>query len=62
MNYLLEFDDVIDIGHVQPLEVWNDVLDESSFLIAFGCKGEFQRLDDFFRNGDVDYKGSVIWG
>ena len=41
MNYLLEFVDVIDIGHVQPLEVQNDVLDESGFLIAFRCKGEF---------------------
>ena len=62
MNYLLEFDDVINIGHVQPLEVRNDVLDESGFLIAFGCKGEFRCLDDFFRNGDVDYKRSVIQG
>ena len=60
MNYLLKFDDVIDIGHVQLLEVRNDVLDESGFLIAFGCKGEFQCLDDFFRNGDVNYKGSMI--
>ena len=62
MNYLLEFDDVIDIGHVQPLEIQNDVLDESGFLIAFGCKGEFRCLDDFFRNGNVDYEGSVIRG
>ena len=54
VDYLFEFIDVFNVRCVQTLEVQNDVLDESSFLVTFWGKSEFWRLDDLFGYGDVD--------
>ena len=55
IDYLFQLTNIFNVGHIQRLEVRNDVLDEVGFLVAFWSQGELQCLNDLFDYRNIDW-------